>query len=225
MSNRMDQLFKKKLGDHRLSPSAEAWSKIESGISKKNNPVILWRAAAVFVLCGFFTGAWFYWQSNQEDNTQQLATQQDKTIDTTPETQEPLLEPAEKEQNNNQAAIIKRPTRTQKERITPPKNNEEVKEQSNMNETETGLIADLETVRTEPVAKAEKPIVIEFTLDPVPATILIAKATEAEKSNGFKKILDKAIDLKNGEGDLGSLRDAKNELFAFDFKKDKTKRN
>lgn len=224
MSNRMDQLFKKKLGDHRLPPSAEAWTKIETGISKKNNTVILWRAAAVFVLCGFLTSAWFYWQSTQ-DHSQQLATQQDKTIDTSTETQEPLLEPTEKEQNNNQAAIVKRPTRTQKEIIAPPKNNEMVQEAAFMKDAETELIADLETESTEPVAKAEKPIVIEFTLDPVPATILAAKATEAEKSNGFKKILDKAIDLKNGEGDLGSLRDAKNELFAFDFKKDKTKRN
>jgi len=220
----MDQLFKKKLGDHQLPPSAEAWSKIESGISKKNNTVILWRAAAVFVLFGFLTSAWFYWQSAQ-DRTQQLATKQEDTLEKVPEAEEPLVEKVEKEENNNQAAIIKRPTRTQKETIAPPKNNEMVQEAAIMNEAETKLIADLETESTEPVAKAEKPIVIEFTLDPVPATILVAKATEAEKGNGFKKILDKAIDLKNGEGDLGSLRDAKNELFAFDFKKDKTKRN
>lgn len=220
----MDQLFKKKLGDHRLPPSAEAWSKIESGLSKKNNTVILWRAAAVFVLCGFLTSAWFYWQSTQ-DHSQQLAKQQEDTLGTVPETQEPLLEPSENEQNNNQAVIVKKPTRTQKEKITLPKNNEEVQEAVIINEGETDLIADLETITTEPVAKAEKPIVIEFTLDPVPAPILVARATEAEKSNGLKKIFDKAIDLKNGEGDLGSLRDAKNELFAFDFKKDKTKRN
>ncbi len=219
----MDQLFKKKLGDHRLPPSAEAWSKIESGLSKKNSTVILWRAAAVFVLCGFLTGVWFYWQSTQ-DRSQQLATEQDDTIDTVPETQEPLLEPAEREDNKNQAAIIKKQTLTKGEKITPPKNNEEEKESTIMKETEMELIPVSETVSTEPVAKAEKPIVIEFTLDPAPST-LVAKATEVEKSNGFKKILDKAIDLKNGEGDLGSLRDAKNELFAFDFRKDKTKRN
>ncbi|MEQ1588019.1 MAG: hypothetical protein ABL895_19205 [Cyclobacteriaceae bacterium] len=224
MSNRMDQLFKKKLGDHRLPPSAEAWSKIESGLLKKNNTVILWRAAAVFVLCGFLTGAWFYLQSTQ-DRSQQLAREQDDAIDTVPETEDPLIESVVKDDNKNQAAVIKKSTRTQREKITPPKNNEEVQEAAIMKEAETELIADLETLSKEPVAKAEKPIVIEFTLDPAPSTTLVAKATEVEKSNGFKKILDKALDLKNGEGDLGSLRDAKNELFALDFRKDKTKRN
>ena len=224
MSNRMDQLFKNKLGDHRLPPSQEAWAKIESGLSKKNNTVILWRAAAVFVLCGLLTSVWFYWQSTQ-DHTQQLITKQDNDIKNPTQVQESLVDPVEKKENKNQVAIIKRSTRSQREIITPPKNNEEVQAAAPMKETETELIANLETVSIEPVAKTEKPIVIEFTLDPVPSTTLVTKVTEAEKSNGFKKILDKAIDLKNGEGELGSLRDAKNELFAFDFKKDKLKRN
>lgn len=224
MSNRMDQLFKNKLGDHRLPPSQEAWAKIESGLSKKNNTVILWRAAAVFVLCGLLTSVWFYWQSTQ-DHTQQLITEQDNDIKNPTQVQESLVDPVEKKENKNQVAIIKRSTRGQREKITPPKNNEEVQAAAPMKETETELIANLETVSIETVAKAEKPIVIEFTLDPMPSTTLVTKVTEAEKSNGFKKILDKAIDLKNGEGELGSLRDAKNELFAFDFKKDKLKRN
>lgn len=223
MSNRIDQLFKKKLGDHRLPPSAEAWSKIESGLSKKNNTVILWRAAAVFVLCGFFSSAWFYWQSTQ-DRTQQLATQQYDTLDTAPKTQA-LVKPVNMEEHKNQAGVINKSTQTRRKKITSPKIDEPVKESTIMKETETELIPGLETVSTETVAKAEKPMVIEFILDPVPTTKLIAKAIEVEKTNGLKKVLDKALDLKNGEGDLGSLRDAKNELFALDFRKDKTKRN
>jgi len=178
----------------------------------------------VFVLCGLLTSAWFYWQSTQ-DHTQQLITEQDNDIKNPTQVQESLVDPVEKKENKNQVAIIKRSTRGQREKITPPKNNEEVQAAAPMKETETELIANLETVSIETVAKAEKPIVIEFTLDPVPSATLVTKVTEAEKSNGFKKILDKAIDLKNGEGELGSLRDAKNELFAFDFKKDKLKRN
>lgn len=222
MSNRMDQLFKNKLGDHRLPPSQEAWTKIESGLSKKNNTVILWRAAAVFVLCGLLTGAWFYWQSAQ-DRTQQLATKQDDTLEKVPELQEPLVEPVVKEENKNQATLIKKSSNSIREKVTSTKN-EEVEPVQILKDTEKELIALSENVSMEPIAKAEKPIVIEFTLDPVPSTTLVAKAPEAEKNNGFKKILDKAIDLKNGEG-LGGLRDAKNELLAFDFKKDKTKRN
>jgi hypothetical protein len=223
MSNRIDQLFKKKLGDHRIPPSAEAWSKIESGLSKKNNTVILWRAAAVLILCGFFINAWFYWKSTQ-DRIQQLVTPQEDIIYTPPKTQT-LIEPEDLEEDKNQAAVINKTTQTIRKKITSPKTDETVKESTILKETETELVPVLETVSTETVAKAEKPIVIEFTLDPVPTSKLVAKATEVEKTNGLKKVLDKALDLKNGEGDLGSLRDAKNELFALDFRKDKTKRN
>ncbi len=223
MNNLMDQLFKNKLGDHRLPPSQDAWAKIEAGLSKKNNTVILWRAAAVFVLCGFLTGAWFYWQSTQ-DHTQQLTTKQDDSIKNSPEVQEPLVDLVEKKENKNQVAIIKKSERIKREKITSKKDSEEITEATPILKEAVKELAILETVITEPAARPEKPVVIEFTLDPVPSTTLIAKATDAEKSNGFKKILDKAIDLKNGEG-LGSLRDVKNELLAFDFKKDKTKRN
>jgi hypothetical protein len=223
MNNRIDRLFKNKLGDHRLPPSQEAWTKIESGLSKKNNTVILWRAAAVFVLCGFLTGAWFYWQS--QGHSQQIATQKDDTIDNLPGTQEPLAEPMENEENRNQVAVIAKSEHIKRKKIATNNNEEVILPTEIMKEAETELTPVFETVSTELVAKAEKPIVIEFTLDPVPSTTLVAKATEEEKGNGFKKILDKALDLKNGEGDLGGLRDAKNELFALDFKKDKTKRN
>jgi len=128
-----------------------------------------------------------------------------------------------KEENKNQATLIKKSSNSIREKVTSTKN-EEVEPVQILKDTEKELIALSENVSMEPIAKAEKPIVIEFTLDPVPSTTLVAKAPEAEKNNGFKKILDKAIDLKNGEG-LGGLRDAKNELLAFDFKKDKTKRN
>lgn len=223
MSNRMDQLFKNKLGDHRLPPSQEAWAKIESGLTKKNKTVILWRSAAVFVLCGFLASAWFYWQSTQ-DHTQELTTKQDDGIKNAPEVQKPLVDPVEKKEYKNQVAIIKKSERLKREKITSKKDMEEITEATPILKEAEKELAILETVITEPVSKPDKPVVIEFTLDPVPSTTLIAKAIEAEKSNGFKKILDKAIDLKNGEG-LGGLRDAKNELLAFDFKKDKTKRN
>jgi hypothetical protein len=223
MSNRIDQLFKKKLGDHRLPPSSEVWSKIESGLSKKNNTVILWRAAAVLILCGFFISAWFYWKSTQ-DRIQQLATQQVDTLDTAPKTQA-LIEAVDMEDHKDQSAVNNKSTQITRKKITSLKIEEAVNESTILKETETELIPVLESVSVETVAKAEKPIVIEFTLDPVPTSKLVAKATEVEKTNGLKKVLDKAIDLKNGEGDLGSLRDAKNELFALDFRKDKTKRN
>lgn len=227
MNNRTDQLFKDKLGDHRLPPSAEAWSKVEAGLSKKNNIVILWRAAAVFVLFGLLTGAWFYWQSGQQGQPQQLVT---KSSGTDNRLDEPLMSQHEKEENKTQVAGVEKTKNSKKvknkfteatqEKITEPLPTE------NLLTEETELVADIKKLPVEPQEKLEKPIVIEFTLDPVPARTLVAQdEVENEKNKGFEKILDKARDIKNGDSELGSLRDVKNELFALDFRKDKTKRN
>jgi len=112
---------------------------------------------------------------------------------------------------------------TQQEKITQQK-------QVAIHEPEQNLpIVEKEPIKiesvevTQVVTKTEKPIVIEFTLDPIPSTKTAIAATEEKPA--LKKILDKALDIKNGDAELGGLRMAKNELFALDFKKDKSKRN
>jgi hypothetical protein len=228
MNNRTDQLFKDKLGDHRLPPSAEAWSKVEAGLSKKNNIVILWRAAAVFVLFGLLTGALLYWQSGQQGQPQQLVTKPSGTGNSGLD--EPLIAQQEKEENKTQVAGVEKTkdiknvkskiTKETQQRIVEPIPTE------NLLIEETELVVDTKNLPFEPQEKLEKPIVIEFTLDPIPARTLVAQVEgDHEKNNGFEKILDKARDIKNGDSELGSLRDVKNELFAFDFRKDKTKIN
>lgn len=82
----------------------------------------------------------------------------------------------------------------------------------------TDAVAETQTA----VAVAQpKPIVIEFSLDPVAPPVVTAEATEKK---GLQRFLEKARDVKNGESDLG-LREATNDLLAWGFKKDKTKRN
>jgi hypothetical protein len=226
MRNRIDQLFNKKLGEHRLHPSPEAWSKIESSLLKKNKVVILWRTAAVFALFGILTGA-LIWQLDKNDDTQLLVTQQ-KGTEVLPGTKETLnLQPDKKENKIEVVSKKSDPIKREKVTISTGKQHDVVNKMftENQDVQESELVATSQNLIPEQRVKPEKPIVIEFTLAPVPSTTLIANATDVEKSNGFKKVLDKALDLKNGEGDLLGLRDVKNELFAFDFKKDKTKRN
>jgi hypothetical protein len=228
MNNRTDQLFKDKLGDHRLSPSAEAWSKVEARLSKKNNIVILWRAAAVFVLFGLLTGAWLYWQSGQQDQPQQLVIKPSGTNNS--RLDEPFIAQPEKEENTTQVAGIEKTKDLKKikSKITEGTQNKIVEPipTENLVIKENELVADSKKISVEPQGKVEKPIVIEFTLDPVPVRTLVAQAEgDNEKNSGFEKILGKARDIKNGDSELGSLRDVKNELFALDFRKDKTKRN
>jgi hypothetical protein len=56
--NRIDELFKTKLANHQVAPSADAWQRVEAGLVKKNSAWV-WRLAAAFVLFGLLSGAWY----------------------------------------------------------------------------------------------------------------------------------------------------------------------
>ncbi|MBP9927039.1 MAG: hypothetical protein KBF45_13740 [Cyclobacteriaceae bacterium] len=225
MSNPIDQLFKNKLGDLRATPSAEAWMKVEAGLSKKNNKVILWRIAAVLALFGLLTATWLYTtETNQQVKS---ISQTEPTIQesTSAVNSLPSVVPVETEKKNLQQTETKS-LKKQKNRSTEVAANNISTEPLKEEQQTVPLGIDQNIVmEAMTVAKVEKPIVIEFTLDAITTeTQQVAQARE-EKSTGLKKIFDKALELKNGESDFGSLRDAKNELFALDFRKDKTKRN
>jgi hypothetical protein len=230
MSNKIDKLFNGKLADHSLTPSAEAWSRIESGLSKKNKFVIAWRVAAVFVLLGLLTGSWFYWQSKQHDSATRLATKEPITNEITPEVKETPAVPLQKTESVPQVVIEtkqekKQPITTEKKKLTIQPQVASINKPEPVMKVEEIEPIKIKTVEVAQVAKTEKPIVIEFTLEPVTQnTLAVAQAAEPEKP-ALKKIWDKALDIKNGDAELGGLRMAKNELFALDFRKDKSKRN
>lgn len=72
--DRIDQFFKNKLDDHTIAPSENAWSRVEAGLSKKNN-VVLWRWAAAVLLMGALISVG-YW-SLKEDSNERLFTQKE----------------------------------------------------------------------------------------------------------------------------------------------------
>ena len=87
----------------------------------------------------------------------------------------------------------------------------------------------IETLPTEIVAEVtikEKPIVIEYTLESIvpqkKETPIVAEIDEKKK--GLQKALDFARDAKNSDSPLGGIRQAKDDLFALNFKKDKQKK-
>lgn len=217
--NRIDELFRNKLANHPVAPSADAWQKVEAGLTKKNS-VWVWRLAAALVLFGLVS-AWYLWRSAevQPELVQQPVspTQKEIPVIVQPEEQKQNLAETKKGTPRNQKVNSKRST-SEIKKAEP----EKVNTQSEVTIQPEILITEN---KTEP-APVRKPIVIEFTLDAIPAPITEpAMASAGDDKSGFQKILEKARDIKNGESELGSLRDAKNELFAFDFRKDKTKRN
>jgi hypothetical protein len=224
--NRIDELFKTKLANHQVAPSADAWQRVEAGLVKKNSAWV-WRLAAAFVLFGLLSGAWYLW--NKNTGTQPELVQQPNT----PQKENPVMvQPEEQKQNlvvetktnnqrkqkvNSKAVVVENKKESKGEVITTT-----VEEQKFvLTETEVTLAEN----KTETAVR--KPIVIEFTLDAIPVKVTepVTIASVDDGKSGLQKILEKARDLKSGESELGSLRDAKNELFALDFRKDKTKRN
>ncbi len=223
MNNRIDQLFKDKLSDHRVAPPTDAWLKVEAGLTKKNSYRIVWRAAAVFVLVGLFITIGI--QINRQlQKSEQLAEETNTQNKVIPENVEPVIAlPQPTEQPGSFTTLTKRNIKVN-DPVTVIEQDQPQPLQDVIENTEETM-AQLEVSETvlEPIQ--EKPVVIEFTLDPLPTrTEAIAKA-DFDKDSGILKILDKALDIKNGESDFGSLRNAKNELFALDFRKDKQKRN
>lgn len=214
--NLIDQLFKGKLEGHRVTPRSESWAKVEASLSKKNDFGVAWRIAAGLVFFGLALGTGLYWRGNR----QELATtpiEKDELIQSKTESM-PL---ATAEDNQVPTADKKTPVIRKKSKIDPLVAPILVVENKKTDVEEITITEPLVVTPEMVVAKVEKPIVIEFTLEPLPA----APAVADQKSNTFRKVLDKALDIKNGEGDFGSLREAKNELFALDFRKEKTKRN
>lgn len=230
MNNRIDQFFKDKLADVRHAPSADAWSRIESGLTKKNKYVIVWRIAAVLALLGLLFGSLYVAQNTVSpvkeivknspkkntpatqqsiDSLSQKQPQENKLLTTAKEKpqEKPKQQKIIKEVIQNQAVL---PEQEKKEEIP----NEPILEQMT-----------IEQVTVAEVIKTEKPVVIEYTLESIAETKTEIQTAQAQEKSGLKKLWDAAKDAKNGNGDLGLLRDAKNDLFAFEFRKDKTKRN
>jgi hypothetical protein len=54
----------------------------------------------------------------------------------------------------------------------------------------------------------------------------LAEATPAEKKpSTFKRVLNKALELKHNQDPIGDLREKKNEILALNFKNEKRSKN
>ena len=67
----VDRLFREQTGNFEMQPSADAWSKIETGIQSKRAPVLMWRIAAAVTL--LMTSAVAWWTISVNEDQPQLA--------------------------------------------------------------------------------------------------------------------------------------------------------
>jgi hypothetical protein len=230
MNHPLDQFFKEKLRDHSVKPGAGAWSRVEDGRSKKNSTWKTWlKVASVALLLGA-TSAWWMGRSSepsvegvilaQERPTSQPPAVADPSKDTAssavPKKMERKIEPRQQVQRRQPLATA----------IPKPPHNNESKSNADDQPAETGSIAvaQLEPVHDElpPVAqKSDKPIVVVFTLE-LPSAL--PNDSKKEKKTGLQRVLEIAREARTTESPLSGLRQAKEELLAFDFGREKEKK-
>ncbi len=228
MSNKVDKLFKEKLGEHSLSPSAKAWEKIEANLAKKNKGVIWFRVAAVLALVGLLTFIWIRKEKtalpDQMANQDQVKTEKEKPAPVKEKAAKQLLPSITQQtvkKENNTLSKKKHQNTINPEPVSPKTNNEQPA-LAVMNEKKEEVPVITTEVKSAQVT-TPKSIKLTFSLPSLKEEVNEAEqavaATEEKKST-----LQKAVnDIRTGDV-LGSLRDAKDDLFAWEFKKDKTKK-
>ena len=216
MAKQVDEFFRGKLEEHVSAPSAAAWEKIEAGLVKKNKTVLIWRMAAALALLGGLLWVGIGWDGKQ--STEIAATK--PLVEKVPiESQPAIVE--QKEEKGQRTVVIKKERKT---KMNPQQSIETVNQENKIEEiverqsVEIALVDPVTLAAATPSAPEQKPIVLEFRLEPV-ETVAIAQSEEKKRPKGFFNTIK---ELKNGEDGLG-LQAFKETLFAGNFKKDKTK--
>ncbi len=206
--NTIDKLFRDKLGSHSLPTPPSAWDAIGTARSAANSWHWSW-AAAVTILVTLALG---YYANKADDS---MAPSQEQFSEVVKPTT-PTALPPDKAVEINKAPrnihdVDKKPDVAPAVEATfeaPPSS--EV-----MNAEEIILEPAITNVDYTTVAKS-KGIVIRYRLGPVNETMVVANHDEQNVSAGFEKALDAAREFKESDP-YGRLRQAKDEIFAFNF--------
>jgi hypothetical protein len=225
MNDRLDKFFKARLTDYTMAPTPGAWSKVEANLSKKNSGIVWLRAAAALLILGLSLATIVWVQSRRNETTPTSITK----VDTSQE-KEAVIKELNKEEElrptlkRSSGSIAKRqPTLAQVENRpeTVLQESQEIEQHSIVEST---TIIDV----TESIAvsqpKAKKPLVLEFRLEEIPTREQLPEGIEVatiDSKNGIQKALGFALEVKNGESPIINFRQAKETLFALNFKKDK----
>jgi hypothetical protein len=217
MDTKVDKLFKEKLEADTLQPSAQAWEKIESHLSKKNKMVVWLRVAAAIALLGLLTFAALNWGVYKAPKTE-LVKEEVKPQE------KPTVVPEEKKEEKKLVAEAPAPKKKQKlERaVTPvaPMEQEVAIVEEKINTPLTDRIDNTDQVIEK---KAEKPITLVYSLPTIKKEAPVEPVAAETKKTGLERVLEIAKEVKNADNPLGELRDAKDNILAFEFKKDKDK--
>ena len=218
--NTIDELFKNKLEDHSLAPSSTAWAKVEASITKKNKTLAWFRVAACLALASL---SWFAYEQISSPSAKSLvvlpATVSEVKTKELPSVKQLPSEANSKSKITKQLSLIEASKSKDIDKVAM----ENVQSSANavaIAEPEMAEVPAKEVIveSKEIIAQVEKPLVIEYTLESV-----ADQQEEVASRSKLQKVVDFALDAKHSDGALTNLRQAKDDLFAFNFKKDKTK--
>lgn len=229
MSNKVDKLFKEKLEEHSLQPSAQAWEKVEAHIGKKNKMVLWLRVAAAVMLLGVLTFAALNWNNGYEAPKEQIVNQESGVGSQ----EEGVKKSEEKVASNNKKSEV----RSQKSEAGTQHSGRSTRHLAPGTQSikpiaeepveqiaivpEPAIIPELPAEPT--VVKATKGITLTYSLPTKKQTAPVEPMIADVKKTGFERVIEIAKEVKNGDNPMGELRQAKDDIFALDFKKDKDK--
>lgn len=220
--NKLDSVFKEKLADHTVAPTAAAWGRIETGLLKKNNPVRWMRWAAILVP-GTILG--FLWLSKPEPSVQQVTK--------APTSEAPTTVASTNSPNIQQAIEVSQPIAKMKKRIRQKESTrlaqQPVAEPQALTASFPESITSGDGMIIEPtlaeapvdVVNQSKPLVLVFTLEPIAS---LPSPQFEEKKTSLMRVVDFAKIVKHSDP-LGDLRIMKDEFLAIDLRKKSTKKN
>ena len=241
MNQQPDKFFRDKLHGYQKSVSPEAWNRISQNLDHKNRRGLWLKVAASIALLAT-TGILLY-PTLRSDNTIAItekvtpATVDKEATVTSPPVIADTTQPAEKNDAHQTNKTTLRP------RQTIHKNKPQIKKSATAPEeplqipevASTDIQPPQQPKENEPVvatASAEEKIVeqssgvtIVFSAEEVNKYVTKNEDTGAtthdKSSSTFKKLLDKAYDLKHNQDPLGGLRQKKNEILAMNFRNEK----
>jgi hypothetical protein len=223
MSNKVDKLFKDKLEEHSLQPSAQAWEKVEAHLGKKNKMVIWLRVAAVLMLFGVLTFVGLNW--NDEEPRKELVKESGvRSQESGVKEQKVEEKPSVIEQHTTPKRVIRKKKKVIDEAPVVEKGIEQqiaVIEPQKI-EHPTPNIEPI-TINQQPTTK--KGITLTYSLPTIKKQEEPVLAQEEPKKTGLERVLEIAREVKNGDSPLAELREAKDDIFALDFRKDKNKKH
>jgi hypothetical protein len=247
MNQQPDKLFREKLEGFQKPTPANAWSRVEAGLTKKNDRTLWLKVAASFLLLAAAVALLWPQQDVPPQLTEKNTGIKGPEKNTTPRQKEVAVvqPPAASEEKRSElpAAQPKRiKPREKKQKTTATPLQEEMitteivtaaaepEEEKTLTVPEVTL-AEIETFVAETsvaqnAGETDGGVTLVYTAEEVNEKYLdkksLAEATSSDrKPSTLRKLLDKAYDLKHNQDPFGDLRQKKNEILALNFKSEK----